>query len=201
MKYAAVIVETRKVDGFGQIVKSHMKHLPADWDLVVWTGQFNKDYVETQVPQATKLLTCNVDNIDKYNKLLLSVGFWTILNEYDRVLIFQSDSMLLKDGIELFLKYSYVGAPWIWANDRQKGGNGGLSIREPMAMIKAILNHKPQGENEDIFFSNHCENVSPREVSEMFSCETIFKLGTQGYHAIEKWLTPEQCEQIKTQYN
>jgi hypothetical protein len=31
-------------------------------------------------------------------------------------------------------------------------------------------------------------------------CETIFNLGSLGYHAIDKYLTNEQINQIKTQY-
>lgn len=55
--------------------------------------------------------------------------------------------------------------------------------------------------NEDMFFSRYVKNVAPREVNEKFACETVFKLGTMGCHAIDEWLTPEQCEQIREQYN
>lgn len=54
--------------------------------------------------------------------------------------------------------------------------------------------------NEDVFFSYYLKDVAPKEVCEKFACETKFTLGTLGTHAIDEWLTPEQCEQIREQY-
>jgi hypothetical protein len=54
--------------------------------------------------------------------------------------------------------------------------------------------------NEDVFFSCFVKEVAPREVCEKFACETEFRLGTFGYHAIDEWLTAEECKQIKEQY-
>lgn len=55
--------------------------------------------------------------------------------------------------------------------------------------------------NEDLFFSRFVKNVAPREVNTKFACETEFTLGTFGAHAIDEWLTPDECEQIRNQYN
>jgi hypothetical protein len=54
--------------------------------------------------------------------------------------------------------------------------------------------------NEDVFFSRFVKEVAPREACEKFACEGEFRLGTFGYHAIEEWLTPEECRQIRAQY-
>ncbi|MDX2001690.1 MAG: hypothetical protein SFW35_04630 [Chitinophagales bacterium] len=54
--------------------------------------------------------------------------------------------------------------------------------------------------NEDVFFSRYVEKVAPKEVNQRFSCETEFRLGTFGYHAIDEWLSEEECQRIRTQY-
>lgn len=140
----------------------------------------------------------------EYNELLTSEAFWYGLRNYEKVLIFQTDSMLLKKGIEEFLEWDYVGAPWEW---QEHGGNGGLSIRNPLTMRAVLVARKWNGDNEDTFFSNTLDTypylgkMAPRKVCEKFSCETIFKLGTLGIHAIDKYMTKEEVNQIKTQYN
>jgi hypothetical protein len=55
--------------------------------------------------------------------------------------------------------------------------------------------------NEDVFFSRFVKNVAPREVNAKFACETEFRLGTLGAHAIDEWLTKAECEQIRRQYD
>jgi hypothetical protein len=55
--------------------------------------------------------------------------------------------------------------------------------------------------NEDVFFSRFVKNVAPREVNAKFACETEFRLGTLGAHAIDEWLTKEECGKIRNQYN
>jgi hypothetical protein len=60
------------------------------------------------------------------------------------------------------------------------------------------------GVNEDIYFAHGCNllnlKIAPVEVANKFSVETQFHLGSMGFHAIDKWLTKEECKQIKKQY-
>lgn len=147
----------------------------------------------------------NIKTIEQYNRKLTSAGFWHTLNQYKKVLIFQHDSALLREGIEEFLEWDYVGAPWKF---QEHGGNGGLSLRNPKAMLACIEKQpwNPSLGNEDVYFSNLLKDMpeykpAPRDVCSKFSCESIFQLGTIGYHAIEKYLTPEEVNQIKTQYD
>lgn len=181
----AVIVETRQIPNLDEIIANHVKFLPKDWGLMVI-----KDVV--------------VNTLSDYNRLLTSKAFWDRI-PFDKILIFQSDSMLLRAGIEEFLEWDYVGAPWKF---QEHGGNGGLSLRSKESMLKVIKN-KPYDSSygyEDVYFCNALKEMpefklAPREVCEKFSCETIFKLGTIGIHSINKYLTKEQCELILNQYN
>lgn len=183
MKYGAIIIENRL--GLEEVEKCALKHfnfLSLDWDF--------------------RLIKSKVRTLSDYNNLLTSPEFWANI-KYEKVLIFQHDSELLRKGIEAFLEYDYIGAPWKF---QEKGGNGGLSLRttEVMYEVTKAFPYSPLLGYEDVYFSNHIEKVggklAPREVCSEFSCETIFKLGTLGTHAIDKYLTPEECKQIRNQY-
>ena len=178
MSLAVVLIENRY--DYKKIMDRHLKFLPKD-----------------SVPYYNFF----IDSIPRYNRLLTSKDFWLKIEE-ENVLIIQHDSALLREGIEEFYEYDYIGASW---NFEPYVGNGGLSFRHKSAMIKVIENVPYNGvDNEDIYFSHGCKrlglNIAPIEIADKFSVETKFRLGSMGYHAIEKWLTPEQCELIKNQY-
>lgn len=143
----------------------------------------------------------NIKSIEEYNKYLCSKEMW---NRFDSeyVLIIQHDSAILRTGIEEFLGYDFIGAPI--KHIPFPAMNGGFSLRKKSAMLNVIENIPYTGGNEDMYFCNGLKqlggNLPTFEVANKFSCETYFTLGSLGCHAIEKWLTPEQCEQIKNQY-
>ena len=65
-------------------------------------------------------------NIDQYNELLTSTFFWNLFVG-SKILIWQDDSCIFGSNINDFIKWDYIGSPWI-RNDNQYGvGNGGLS--------------------------------------------------------------------------
>ncbi len=163
-------------------VQKHKQFLPKNWEYII----FNNEYVS---------------NLGDYNKLLTSKEFWDKI-PFDKVLVTQMDAEMLRSGIEEFLEYDYVGAPWKF---QEHGGNGGFSLRSKNVMLDIIEKYPYQGAGshgyEDVYFSNHIEKVggklAPRVVCEKFSCESIFELGTLGAHAIDKWLTIDQCKLIR----
>lgn len=200
MKIAAVIVETRP--GYRDVVSDHWCQLKSETPLIVLGSDANKHDFSSPAVQFLNLKTHLT--IQQYNLLFTNKLFWSRLLKYDRVLIFQHDSMLMMPIPETYWEYDYIGAPWSF---QLHGGNGGLSIRNPRKMLEVIekipYEFHRHG-NEDVYFSNHLDlvggNIAPRNVCSNFSVESIFKLGTVGYHAIDKYLTPEQCHQIKNQY-
>ncbi len=58
--------------------------------------------------------------------------------------------------------------------------------------------------HEDMYFSYGTRELGGKlpsvEEAKLFSVETMFSLGSLGYHAIEKHLPQHQCELIKNQY-
>jgi len=197
MNLACAIVETNKHDDLFQVICNHLYHLPENTKLYFF-GSKNTYYIKQLID--CEFIEVNVNSIDDYNNLLKSVSFWETFTE-DRVLIFQRDSRLLRKGIEDFYEYDYIGASWHFA---PFVGNGGLSLRNPKAMIDCLNKISITTNNEDIYFGFSIPllgyKVAPIHIANKFSVETKFYLGSFGYHAIEKWLNKNECEQIKNQY-
>jgi hypothetical protein len=182
----AFIIDNRLTNGeLIKVIAAHAKFLPYDWDV---------NYISNEK------IYCMAD----YNRLLTSKRFWR--NMPDKVLIFQHDSALLRDGIEEFLNYGFIGAP---IKHIPGCMNGGLSLRDKATMMKIIDNFPYMGEgvhgNEDIYFCNRLNwvgtNIPTKEQAAAFSVETEFALGSLGCHAIDKYLTIDQCDQIRRQYD
>ena len=199
------IVETRPISNLAEIIiDNHIKYIPKNWELTIYCSSINHKYIkDIDFGVNTNIIILEKSKLTKdgYNSMLKSDIFWKSL-PYEKVLIFQSDSKLLKNGIEDFLKWDYVGAPFVF---QSHGGNGGLSLRDVKLMQKICKKANFTPYNEDVDFCNYMyENnigkLAPREVCFEFSCEALPVLGTLGVHAIEKWLPKTACEIILNLY-
>lgn len=194
--YAALIVETRQKNNIKSIIHDHLSKLDG-FELIVYHGKDNAGLF-TRLDCKKRLVS--VKSLIDYNLLLTSVSFWTGLLEYERVLVFQHDTGILKDNISDFLEWDYIGAPWQF---QDRGGNGGLSLRSPKAMLNTIMRtvYYPSLGNEDLYFCNHMNgNLAPREECKKFSVESEFVLDTFGYHLGEdskRYLTDIEIDKIK----
>jgi len=199
----AVIIEGRVEAAFEFSVRNALLHLGPAWSLLVVhsTGTTsNERFVRRVLRDVTDRTVSFVASPfpvydgDTYNRLLKSEKFWRDLQLVaDKVLIFQTDSLLLRRGVEAFLHYDYIGAPWpitpeakdfTWLRGmRRKGllreglGNGGLSLRSVAAMVKVakLFGHKNKGAYEDVFFVTHLERMGyklpSRQVAYRFARE------------------------------
>ena len=164
----AVIVEPDVKPEFEYAVRNVMTHLGPDWALVVVHAKANAAFVNHVLKGVKNVrfygFEFEVNDGTSYNRLLKSAWFWKML-QADKVLVFRSDSMMLRDsGIDGFLDYDYVAAPWhfrdeIWSSKYGKMigdgvGNGGFSLRSVQAMIdicETMGPSSPDSENEDVF--------------------------------------------------
>lgn len=147
-------------------------------------------------------------DIDIYNSILMNNEFWENLKIYNRCLIIQDDGILMKNGIKEFMKYDYIGAPWIdnFQNEQLKKyhvptliGNGGFSLRNPKVMLE-ILNkfymektqlflHNYIKIPEDVYFSKYILKINNAvlpsyETATKFSSEQILNNNSIGFHRI-----------------
>jgi hypothetical protein len=199
----AIIVESRNIPNLPSIIEGHMKYLKG-WELTIYYGKDNEKILKNAFPDAKfNDYLLKFPPKDYCNDVLTSLKFWESI-PYDKVLTFHSDSEILREGIEAFLEWDYVGSPW---SHLMEGGNGGFSLRDKQKHID-LLKFKPWSKelgNEDEYFSKYLNEVggkvAPRNICSLFGCETIYKLGTFGCHAIDKYLTKEECINIRTYQN
>jgi hypothetical protein len=177
MRYAAIIIDDR-IEVANKAIAEHKKFLPNDWEII-----------HIQPPYEGGIYSIKLAS--DYNKVLTNRSFWRGCL-YDRILIFQHDSGLLKSGIEQFLKWDYIGA---WIEKIPGCMNGGLSIRNPKVMYEICSKYPYRGMhldgNEDIYFCNRMNELGykmpDKETCNKFSVETEFEFGSLGYHAIDKY--------------
>lgn len=118
-------------------------------------------------------------NIRKYNNFMTNSKIWEQLSE--TVLTVQYDGYIFKYLPEKYLKYDYIGSPWL----NGKVGNGGVSIRKSKVM-KEICQKDVilDTENEDEFFSRNIINPVSKEIALSFSSETILSEESVAFHKI-----------------
>jgi hypothetical protein len=185
MNVAAIIIDDRK-EIAQEAIARHKPFIPSSWHIF-----------HIEPPYAGGIYSLKFAR--DYNAVLTNPAFWQGCR-YDRVLIFQHDSGLLRHGIEQFLEWDFIGAP---IKNIPGCMNGGLSIRNPKVMHEICVKHPYQGMavhgNEDIYFCNHIKNKPSKKIAQSFSIETEFAFGSIGYHAIDKYLTPDQVKQVLNQ--
>jgi hypothetical protein len=213
VKLCAAIVETRFFEDMVSTFQNHVPHLPENTEYFIFTDDKYINQYSSLLPNVNVLPVTLMDNtVHGYNMLLTHEDgqfFWKHFTNYDKILIFQRDSGLLRNGIEEFYEYDFVGAPLPTNHPVYYPFccNGGLSLRTPEIMLEVLNRFKWEyNKGEDVFFCEkmHDFNIgklAPRDVASQFSVETIFQLGTLGYHKPLQYLSTEQFHQIKTQYN
>jgi hypothetical protein len=202
-EYTALIIEPRIIPHFDTILKNVSYHLNENnskikWKLNIFHSNENKKYIQKITDGwhnviLNEYINSNFNSIE-YNKLLKTTHFWKSLNS-NVCMIFQSDSILIRSGIEKFINFDYIGAPWIKPKENRYVGNGGLSIRNVNKMIEITNTYdEPSIKNEDIYFSKYVSEISV-DIAKQFSVEDLFYEYPIGIHNPVK-LTNEQLKFI-----
>jgi len=198
----AMLFETRVETRTPDILSNIDENIPSNWDMVVITPNDRSPLFEglpkvADIRRKRRLLVVPLDpsqnkaewSIHVYNGFVLSPEFWAPFLSYERVLTFQTDSVMCGarqgNNISSFLKYDYVGGPWFGDGLGHLGqsvtvGNGGFSLRNPKWMVHCaqLLSINPSwGTAEDIFFSWCVSvfggNVAPKTDAGHFCMETV----------------------------
>jgi hypothetical protein len=190
--YFAVIVEPRVDENIETIIKTVMYYLEDSskkWGLQIFHGTKNVEQILSITKNWNNVSFVNLgkDNLTKreYNDMMMTTDFWNKVKG-KKILSFQNDSILLKGGIDQFLEYDYIGAPWIKPKEGYFVGNGGLSLRNKDKMIEicTLNDDKSNIPQEDIFFVKNLkgEGVADIETAYNFSMEDIFSEHAMGLH-------------------
>lgn len=151
----AVIFESAVHPALELCVRNVMYYLESNWSLIIYHSRENEMFIKSALSDLKnveyRIPQNQIYSVAEYNQYMLNPDFYQSLNA-KKVLIFQTDSLMLKGGIDQFMKYDYAGAPWPWLN---KAGNGGFSLRTVDVMLEACLKiTSAVSENEDLYFSD-----------------------------------------------
>jgi len=198
-----VILEPRKHPRLIPVIKNFAYLLQKKgWGLIIIFGTNNEEFVRKGLEgwANVKLIRMMAENLtsNEYSDILCSPTFWELLISVgcQHSLIFQVDTVLLKDEVDDFLEYDYVGAPWCVKWFGLDLGNGGLSLRKTLKMLEITRQCSRTamtsfGErylmNEDIFFSFYLNrfrtgNLPSIEDALRFSVETVYYEDPCGMH-------------------
>jgi mannosyltransferase OCH1-like enzyme len=213
-KNVALMVESRIFPNTEFIIRQFCRYLPADFSMQIYaTKNVYDDYMiianKLNNNINVEILPYELKSLKDYNDIMLNISFWKLLTKYDRVLIFQNDTMLYKNNIADFYQYDYIGAPWYPIRQIAKNvGNGGLSMRNISAMIYCLENEKTvkipyntmynyekyfvfKGKYpEDVFFSyamlQFDYNVADMNTASLFSIEScLYNDYVLGSHKLD----------------
>ena len=187
-----VIIETRCHERLIIVIKNFMYLLQKKgWGLTIFHSTMNAEFIKNGLSGWPNirffLLEMTTISSTDYSNLLCKPDIWRTLlnNNCKKALLFNVDTLLLKDTVDDFIEYDYIGAP----QDAKWSGfltvfNGGLSIRD---VWKAVMTTQqfsktvqtPVGQRhlltDDHFFSFHLARVTPTaEIAAKFSIESVF---------------------------
>ena len=190
----AVIVEPRKHKALAFVLKNALENLDSTWAIQIYHGNLNREFVQEIIDSELinytsriTLVNLEVDNltIEQYSTMLQQKKFIETIPT-ETFLVFQTDSMInprYKDLLYTFLKYEYVGAPWVGGGV----GNGGFSLRRKSKCLQCIGG--PIYSHEDMLYSNPLHGLykPPHELASLFSVETVYSKVFFGVHCPWKY--------------
>ncbi len=190
--YTAVIIEPRNHKDLEIICKNVMYYLnesdsDVKWGLKIYHGNKNKEFVNNFTKDwDVQLENLEVDDLSGilYNNMLKTTKFWNTIPT-ENVLIFQTDTILRRFGIDEFISYNYVGAPWTRYREGKNVGNGGLSFRKKSRMLDITKEFQDDEITmEDIYFCKYLkdEDIAPYDIAKKFSVEDVYYKNPLGLH-------------------
>jgi hypothetical protein len=213
---AAVIVESRPHYFLPKVIRNVMYFLGPEWNLYVLTARPTIEFVHRSLPGwlmpvaplPEKLLSgswprgSNQVHLPRpvYNHLLTRAEFWQSFHE-DKLLTFQTDSLLTRRNIADFLQWDYIGAPCT-SFDENYFANGGLALRTRRMMLDCLKLASPvENEPEDTFYTDRVRQlrgaIPDVYTAARFSVETAYVGHPLGVHGTDKYLHPlEIAERI-----
>jgi hypothetical protein len=189
----AVIVESRPFFFLPKVIRNTMFFLGRRWNLHVFCGELSHAYIQQALEgwnvRITKFPGMHRLTSTQYNGILTSPEFWKSFRE-DKLLLFQSDTLLSAGNVEDFFGYDYVGAPCA-RFDEQYVANGGLSLRTRKVMLDCVSRFRPNdGVPEDVFFTGAVREIGgtmpDMKTATRFAVESLYTEHPVGVHGTDK---------------
>jgi hypothetical protein len=208
-KYTAIIVEPRKHKALEFVLNNVCDCLSDEWKIILFHGKNNNEYANEIVERLNPmynnriyLVNLNVDNLNQttYSNLLVNKNIIYDNIDTDMFLIFQTDSIILKENAHMindYLNYDYVGSPWLITNYEPTKrcdfiGNGGFSLRNKHKMLEIMEKIPYNNEYEDLYFATIYDDIivnkpSYEKALEFCVGETYNNQTTLAVHQFWPW--------------
>jgi len=204
------------------ILRNAIYCLGSKWAFTVVCGTTNYNFIRTlcgDISPHIRILPQNYENMTRqmYSNYLMTAEFWNLFHG-EKILLFQEDSLFFRRGVEPFLSYDFIGAPFPRnADDTPNSvGNGGLSIRTKCKMLEVLrtcpvetfvigqstrqyMNYvEMTAPPEDVYFSKNLQERSIGDVADWdtawaFSSETVYNPDSFAGHKF--WVSDPQWKQ------
>ena len=216
MKNTVLLVEPRPYNYLIPILNEYYKYLGDDWNYVFYCGKgtlgiWQGEEIRQQIKPPVEFRELDVDNFSNsnlYSDFMKQKSLWESL-EGEFVLTIQLDTWPMNlVPIETFLELnqSYIGGCMDtgWKEMVREGitvkycnGNGGLSLRKRLDMIRVIETFQPEpstgdstrleSDAEDVYFYMGCYrlglSVGDDPVSATFACHVMVQQLFFGIHS------------------
>lgn len=209
----AVIIETNpdSVDNLVPIMMHFSNVLGSQWPIILYTLEENwnqpSSVLFSKAIDSERIQVRFLPNGTEFeghyslSVFMTQPWIWEQLESAQRVLFFQPDSIICSNAevsIEDFLEWDLIGAPI----DPQfgQGYNGGLTLRNPKAMLELVRQKSfqddlsgggPENVFEDQWFYVKLKERGAKlpdvDVAKTFSVETIYYEKPFGYHQPMRW--------------
>ncbi len=170
---AVVYIDGRDQEWMDYTLRTHRRYTGPDWMFyLIGPEEVTKKWrLQYTGPMVTIVdLPSQFGDLSDYpkqiNDLYKSDFLWNETVKCEYVLVTQADALMLRHGIDDFLKYDWVGAPIYpeshpstdWRllyskNANRYGGNGGFSLRRRSFVLKALNECTVPIDWEDVWYS------------------------------------------------
>ena len=194
-KNLMLIMDTRLSLSLILVIKNALD-IMSNFNLMVISTKETINFLEKTFGKIPNTIEINKNKITlkEYSKILMDQNIWKKIKE-DRILIFQSDTVILRDiKDEEFPKLSMLGPVCVdLENEKQFMINGGFSLRDKRLMMELCNNKIINSDVEDIFYTEqiryHYPELMPsiRECND-FAIESVGNaLTAKGVHGTDKY--------------
>jgi len=219
--YESIFIEFRILPHIDFLIRNTILKLGSSWSHTIVCGSHNYNYIYNickNISNEITIINTNIKNMtqNEYNNYLLTCEFWEQFYG-EKLLIYQEDSIIFKHGINGFIDYDFIGAPFPKYNNDTPNlvGNGGLSIRSKSKILEILKNYRKDdfiinsstinymkmanltNPPEDVYFSkciqeNNVGIVSDWDTAMQFSSEAVFNPNSCAGHKF--WLSVSRSD-------
>ena len=194
-KNLMLILDTRLSLTLILVIKNALDKLP-NFNLMIISTKETIDFIEKIFGKIQNKIEINKSkiNLKEYSKILLDQNIWKKINE-DQVLIFQSDTVILRNIANTeFPKLSMLGPVCVDLENKKKFMiNGGFSLRDKKLMMELCNNKIISSDVEDLFYTEQIRYHYPELMPTIKECNDFAiesvgnKLTAKGIHGTDKY--------------